>query len=144
MCYEEYCSRFIEGHRSPAVHLWTSLAIHDRRSGKFERTSAFNKLWIREERASFGPPALRKLILVTSLAPKWQIHWRNILKMNDISTIWAQKISIFRSRRTIPLHLKIAKKRPFFVWKQTLSVIFWEPVTKSSNPPIEYVRLIIP
>ena len=47
-------------------------------NGKFERTSAFNKLWIRKESASFGPPALIKLIRATSLAPKCQIHWRNI------------------------------------------------------------------
>ena len=42
-----------------AQNEWTSLAIHDRRSGKFNCTSAFNKLalCIREERASFGPQA---------------------------------------------------------------------------------------
>ena len=40
---------------------WTSLIIHDRRSGKFECTSALNKLQIREEWAIFGPPALIKL-----------------------------------------------------------------------------------
>ena len=56
----------------------TSPAIHDRRSGKFECTSAFNKLWIREERASFGQPGLIKLIRATSLAPKLQNHGRNI------------------------------------------------------------------
>ena len=59
---------------------------HDHRSGKFEWTSAFNMLWIREERASFCPPALIKLIRTTSLAPKWQIH-HGILKMNDVCTI---------------------------------------------------------
>ena len=34
-----------------------------------------------------------------------------------------------RIRRTIPLHLKIAKKRPFFVWKLTLGASFWKPLT---------------
>ena len=57
---------------------WTSLIIHDRRSGKFEYTSALNKLQIREEWAIFGPPALIKLLGATSLAPKWQNHGRNI------------------------------------------------------------------
>ena len=33
---------------------------------------------LREETASFGPPALIKLIRATSLAPKWQIPWWNI------------------------------------------------------------------
>ena len=95
---------------------------------------AFNKLWIREERASFRPPALIKLIRATSLAPKFQNDKSTggILKINDISAIWAQKIKDY--------NMKIAKKRPFFVGKLTLSMIFWKPVTKSSNPPIAYVR----
>ena len=45
-----------------AQNEWTSLIIHDRRSGKFECTSTLNKLRIREEWAFFGPPALVKLI----------------------------------------------------------------------------------
>ena len=49
---------------------WTSLIIHDRRSGKFECTSALNKLPKREEWAIFGPPALIKLLGATSLVPK--------------------------------------------------------------------------
>ena len=53
-----------------AQNEWTSLAILDRRSGKFECTFAFNKFWIREERAPFGPQALIKLIRTTSLALK--------------------------------------------------------------------------
>ena len=65
-----------------AQNEWTSLAIHDCRSGKFEWTSAFNKLCIREERASFGPQALIKLIRTTRnykttdgiLKMKWYIN----------------------------------------------------------------------
>ena len=40
------------------------------RSGKFECTSALNKLQIREEWVLFRPPALIKLLGATSLAPK--------------------------------------------------------------------------
>ena len=40
LCYAGYCP---SGYHI-AQNEWTSLAIHDRRSGKFERTSAFNKL----------------------------------------------------------------------------------------------------
>ena len=46
-----------------AQNEWTSLILHDRRSGKFECTSALNKLQIREEWAIFGPPALIKLLV---------------------------------------------------------------------------------
>ena len=56
-----------------------SLIIHDRRSGKFECTTPLNKLWIREEWAIFGRPALIKLLGATSLASKWQNQYgRNI------------------------------------------------------------------
>ena len=61
-----------------AQNEWTSLITHNRRSGKFECTSALNKLRIREEWAIFGPPALIKLLVATSLAPKSQKHGRNI------------------------------------------------------------------
>ena len=66
------------GFSTIAQNEWTSLIIHDHRSGKFRCTSALNKLQIREECVFFGPPALVKLIGATSLAPKLQIHWRNI------------------------------------------------------------------
>ena len=124
---------------------WTSLIIHDRRSGKFECTSALNKLRIREEWAIFGPPALIKLLGATSLAPKWQNHGRNIKNEWFIYGLSTKlNIQILRSRRTIPLHLKIAKKRPFFVWKLTLGATFWKPVTKSSKPRTEYVKMLFP
>ena len=61
-----------------AQNEWTSLITHNRRSGKFECTSALNNLQIREEWAIFGPPALIKLLVATSLAPKSQKHGRNI------------------------------------------------------------------
>ena len=57
---------------------WTSLIFMTGRSDKFECTSALNKLRIREEWAFFGPPALIKLLVATSLAPKSQNHGRNI------------------------------------------------------------------
>ena len=63
-----------------AQNEWTLLAIHDRRSGKLECTSAFNKLWIRGERAPFGPQALIKLICTTSLALKLNNNPDKILK----------------------------------------------------------------
>ena len=43
-----------------AQNEWTSLIIHDLRSGKFKCTSALNDPLIREEWAIFGPPALIK------------------------------------------------------------------------------------
>ena len=63
--------------------------FYDRRSGKFKCTSALNKLRIREESASFEPPALINLIRATSLAPNWQIHRWNVENewfMYDLST----------------------------------------------------------
>ena len=126
-----------------AQNEWTSLAIHDCRSGKFEWTSAFNKLCIREERASFGPQALIKLIRTTSLAQKLQNHGWNI--ENEMIYQWfkQKKKSVLRIRRTIPLHLKIVEKQTFFVWKLTLSAIFWKPPTKSFKPRTEYFRLVL-
>ena len=67
------------------------------------------------------------------------------LKMNDfIYGLSTKYINFIRIRRTIPPHLKIAKKRPFFVWNLTLGATFWKPVTKSSKPRTEYVRLLFP
>ena len=43
----------------------------------------------KRRRGFFGPLALIKLIRATSLAPKWQIHWRNIKNewyIYDLST----------------------------------------------------------
>ena len=53
-----------------AQNEWTSLIIHDLRSGKFRCTNSLNKLRVREEKAFFGPPGLTKLLGVTSLTPK--------------------------------------------------------------------------
>ena len=103
-----------------AQNEWTSLIIHDHRCGKFECTSALNKLQIREEWAFFGPPVLIKLL--GALAPIWQNHEQNI--KNE----W-----FIYGLSTIPQQLKIAKKRPFFVWKLTSSANFWKLVTKSSS-----------
>ena len=57
-------------------------------AAKFEGSSAFNKLWVREERASFGPQALIKLIRTTLLALKLQNHGRyieNEWSINDLN-----------------------------------------------------------
>ena len=57
-------------------------------AAKFEGSSAFSKLWVREERASFGPQALIKLIRTTLLALKLQNHGRyieNEWSINDLS-----------------------------------------------------------
>ena len=62
--------------------------------------------------------------------------------MNDISMIQAKEISVLRSRRIIPLRLKIAQKRTFFVWKLTLSAIFRKPPKKYFKPRMVYVRLV--
>ena len=82
---------------------------HDRRSRKFKYMSALahalNKLRIIDQRASFGPPALIKLIRSTSFTPKWKSG-------DEILEIYTQKISFSCRRRTIiPLHLKICIKK---------------------------------
>ena len=64
------CASAVGSARSIAQNDWTSLIIHDRRSCKFECTSALNKLPIKDEWTFFGPPALIKLLGATSLAPK--------------------------------------------------------------------------
>ena len=79
----EYCSIVRDSepiNRFISQNEWTSLIIHDRRGGKFECMSALNKLQIREEWAFFGLPALIKLLVATSLAPRCQNHGRNIKK----------------------------------------------------------------
>ena len=83
---------------------WTSLIIHDRRSGKFECTSALNKLQIREEWAIFGPPALIKLLGATSLVPKWQSHERNIKNEWSIYGLSTKYIN-FTSQKDYPSSL---------------------------------------
>ena len=97
-----------------AQNEWTSLAIHDCRNGKFEWTSAFNKLCIREERASFGPQALIKLIRTTSLAQKLQNHGWNVENEMIYQRFKQKKMKAFYELEELSLCIwKLLKNRHF-------------------------------
>ena len=112
-----------------AQNEWTSVIIHERRSSKFECTSALNKLRIREEWAIFGPPALIKLLGATLLAPKWQNHGRNIKNEWLIYGLSTKNIN-FTLQKDYPSALENCWKDAIFCMEADFGRVFLETSNK--------------